>query len=155
MVFISDSVLPLTGWPAQAFIEGKVSLPKSCIQTMKNGWAQPLKKPLRSANPTTWSTASWILAMAGCAGCRKRAGRPTAGVRCPVVSGWGDDGYHRCQARAEFEGIVSALNRVVAIIELDLDGYVIGANDNYLRMMGYTGTRYWACTAKIFAPNES
>lgn len=40
--------------------------------------------------------------------------------------------------RAEFEGIVSALNRVVAMIELDLDGYVIGANDNHLRMMGYT-----------------
>ena len=40
--------------------------------------------------------------------------------------------------RAEFEGIASALNRVVAMIELDLDGYVIGANDNYLRMMGYT-----------------
>jgi methyl-accepting chemotaxis protein len=39
---------------------------------------------------------------------------------------------------AEFEGMVQAINRAQAVIEFELDGTVIKANDNFLRLFGYT-----------------
>jgi methyl-accepting chemotaxis protein len=36
------------------------------------------------------------------------------------------------------EGIIAAINRVQAVIEFDLEGKILHANDNFLRAMGYT-----------------
>ncbi len=41
------------------------------------------------------------------------------------------------RAQAEFEARSSALNRSQAVIELDLDGRVLDANDNFLAAFGY------------------
>jgi methyl-accepting chemotaxis protein len=38
---------------------------------------------------------------------------------------------------AEYEGMVAAINRVQAVIEFELDGTVINANENFLRVFGY------------------
>jgi len=38
----------------------------------------------------------------------------------------------------ELQAIISALNRVQAVIEFDLDGTILHANDNFLQAMGYT-----------------
>ncbi len=38
---------------------------------------------------------------------------------------------------AEYEGMVKAINRAQAVIELKLDGTVINANENFLRIFGY------------------
>lgn len=38
---------------------------------------------------------------------------------------------------AEYEGMVEAINRAQAVIELELDGTVITANENFLRIFGY------------------
>jgi methyl-accepting chemotaxis protein len=38
---------------------------------------------------------------------------------------------------AEFEGMVRAIDRAQAVIEFELDGTVIRANDNFLRIFGY------------------
>ncbi|WP_430785215.1 PAS domain-containing protein [Actinoplanes sp. G11-F43] len=40
-------------------------------------------------------------------------------------------------ANAEFEGKVAAINRSQAVIEFDLDGRILTANDNFLRTVGY------------------
>lgn len=40
--------------------------------------------------------------------------------------------------QAAFEGRADAIARAQAVIEFDLDGYVLAANDNFLRMMGYS-----------------
>ena len=40
-------------------------------------------------------------------------------------------------AAAEFKGKRDAVNRVQAIIEFDLHGKVLTANDNFLNVMGY------------------
>ena len=37
----------------------------------------------------------------------------------------------------ELQGMSSALNRVQAIIEFDLKGKVLGANENFLDLLGY------------------
>jgi methyl-accepting chemotaxis protein len=39
---------------------------------------------------------------------------------------------------AEYEGMVRAIQRAQAIIEFDLDGTVLTANENFLRIFGYT-----------------
>ncbi len=39
---------------------------------------------------------------------------------------------------AEFEGKVSAIGRAQAVIEFDLEGNILHANDNFLRALGYT-----------------
>jgi len=39
---------------------------------------------------------------------------------------------------AEYEGMVRAIQRAQAIIEFDLDGTVLAANENFLRIFGYT-----------------
>jgi methyl-accepting chemotaxis protein len=38
---------------------------------------------------------------------------------------------------AEFEGMIRAINRAQAVIEFELDGTVITANENFLRIFGY------------------
>jgi methyl-accepting chemotaxis protein len=38
----------------------------------------------------------------------------------------------------EFQAVNAALNRAAAVIEFDLDGKILHANDNFLRAMGYT-----------------
>ena len=39
---------------------------------------------------------------------------------------------------AEYEGMIRAIERAQAVIEFDLDGTIITANDNFLRIFGYT-----------------
>jgi methyl-accepting chemotaxis protein len=39
--------------------------------------------------------------------------------------------------RAEFEGKIRAIDRVQAVIEFELDGTIITANENFLRIFGY------------------
>jgi methyl-accepting chemotaxis protein len=41
------------------------------------------------------------------------------------------------QQKAEFEGKVNAIDKAQAMIEFDLSGHVISANDNFLKAMGY------------------
>ncbi|WP_339388702.1 PAS domain-containing protein, partial [Vibrio caribbeanicus] len=42
------------------------------------------------------------------------------------------------QRNAEFEGKIAAINRVQAVIEFNLDGTIIKANDNFLNTVGYS-----------------
>ena len=39
---------------------------------------------------------------------------------------------------AEYEGMIRAIERAQAVIEFDLDGTIITANENFLRIFGYT-----------------
>jgi methyl-accepting chemotaxis protein len=41
-------------------------------------------------------------------------------------------------ASSSNEGVIAAINRVQAVIEFDLTGKILHANDNFLRAMGYT-----------------
>ena len=42
------------------------------------------------------------------------------------------------QQSADHKGKINAINRVQAVIEFNLDGTVISANDNFLSVLGYT-----------------
>ncbi len=40
--------------------------------------------------------------------------------------------------KVDLEGQITAVNRAMAVIEFDLDGQILQANDNFLRLMGYS-----------------
>ncbi|KIC25873.1 methyl-accepting chemotaxis protein [Leisingera sp. ANG-M6] len=42
------------------------------------------------------------------------------------------------QAREDLQGVVDAINRVQAVIEFELDGTILTANENFLAAVGYT-----------------
>ena len=39
---------------------------------------------------------------------------------------------------SEYKGLISALERSMAVVEFDLNGKVLRANDNFLKTLGYS-----------------
>ena len=60
------------------------------------------------------------------------AGRPVGVVKLAT------DVTHARNSQADFEGKIAAVNRVQALIEFDLNGKVLHANGNFLKVFGYT-----------------
>ncbi|RCK30485.1 methyl-accepting chemotaxis protein [Thalassospira lucentensis] len=56
----------------------------------------------------------------------------------------------RQQTFADFEGKVNAINRSQAVIEFDLQGNILDANDNFLNVMGYELSEVVGRRHKIF-----
>ncbi|KAF1049006.1 PAS domain S-box protein [Xylophilus sp.] len=51
---------------------------------------------------------------------------------------------------AEYEGKVHATSRAMAVVEFDLHGRVLAANDNFLQIMGYSLDEVWGRHHEIF-----
>lgn len=54
--------------------------------------------------------------------------------------------HHHRPSREDMEGELAALHRAQAVIEFDLQGHVLMANDNFLALMGYGLDRSRAST---------
>ncbi|GAB6900767.1 methyl-accepting chemotaxis protein [Kineosporia succinea] len=55
---------------------------------------------------------------------------------------------------SEFAGRVAAINRAQAVIEFDLDGKILVANDNFLKTMGYTQSEIVGQHHSIFCTQD-
>lgn len=137
MLLVSDAVKVLTGWGPQDFIEGRIrfsqlvspeSLPRfwatvtSAIEnnqpfhmeyqlTDRQGqqhWVSDSGRPIQSSNGTT----DWI-----------------DGVITDIT-------YIK-ERDTEFADIVRAINQSMSVVEFDLAGKVLTANDNFLALSGY------------------
>lgn len=66
---------------------------------------------------------------------------------------WREVTEERAQAKkdADFRGQLDAIDRVMAVIEFELDGTIITANDNFLNVMGYTLDEIAGQHHRIFA----
>ena len=53
-----------------------------------------------------------------------------------------------------FEGQIDAISKAQAVIEFDLDGTIITANDNFLNALGYTLSEIQGQHHRMFAPEE-
>ncbi len=82
-------------------------------------------KRLTSNGSIVWLQASYNPVM-------DRRGRPTSVVKIA------QDTTERKMRDANYESQIEAINRSQATIEFDMDGHVLHANDNFLRLMGYT-----------------
>ncbi|KAB8041683.1 PAS domain S-box protein [Janthinobacterium aquaticum] len=137
MIFISDAVYNLTGWMPQDFIEGRVNMrdlvhaddrqrvDDTCVQA--------------AGEKRDFENVYRILHRDG----RERWVRESSG---PVLD---NDGVVRWidgvilditeseLRNAEYEGKVTAISRALAVVEFDLQGYILDANQNFLDLVGY------------------
>ncbi|MBV8248052.1 MAG: PAS domain S-box protein [Comamonas sp.] len=59
------------------------------------------------------------------------------------------------QQRSDMLGKLAALDQVQAVIEFDLQGHVLAANDNFLRTMGYSAEQIIGQHHRIFVDEET
>ena len=57
--------------------------------------------------------------------------------------------------RADMQGKLAALDQVQAVIEFDLQGHVLTANDNFLRTMGYSAEQIIGQHHRMFVDEET
>jgi methyl-accepting chemotaxis protein len=50
------------------------------------------------------------------------------------------------RSQLDLNGKNTAIERALAVVEFDLQGKLLRANDNFLGIMGYTADEYWAST---------
>ncbi len=60
----------------------------------------------------------------------------------------------RLQAESETRNKLQAIDRAMAVIEFDLDGTIIAANDNLLRLLGYSRQELLGKNHKMLCPPE-
>lgn len=52
----------------------------------------------------------------------------------------------------EYKGLISALERSMAVVEFDLNGKVLRANDNFLKILGYSASQLAGKSHRDFCP---
>ncbi len=138
MLFISDAVEPLTGWSAQAFMQGG----KSTDELLHPDDREPVLHQVMAhiARGEQYSidyriihrdgSTRWINESASAI--YSESGQPLwiDGVIIDVT-----DSKLR---NAEFEGTVKAISRAQAVVEFDLDGHITSVNQQLLELSGFT-----------------
>ena len=76
------------------------------------------------------------------------------GGRCTRVLKIAADVTAEAMAAADTAGKIRAFDRSTAIIEFDLAGHVLDANDNFLRLMGYSAQQVVAKHHRMFCDAE-
>jgi PAS domain S-box-containing protein len=137
MLFISDAVEPLTGWPAEDFISRRKSFAELyhpddvqrvaeevglAIAEGRNYVIEYRLFDRQGREHWIWESGSAVLDEQG-------------------VPRWIDgvllDQTETKQRNAEYEGKVTAISKAMAMIEFDLQGNVLAANENFLDLFGY------------------
>lgn len=138
MLFMSDAVEQLTGWSADDFEAGRISMtqlvPTEDAARVLHGVRQALEHQrsyhldyrLRSRS----GEMRWV-SERGRGVCNKTG-------QVQWIDGVIFDITLVKERNAEFEGTVHAINRAMAVVEFDLENRVVTANENFLALMDYT-----------------
>ncbi len=136
-IFISEAISPLSGWAVEDFHSGAMNLgnlvhPED-IQRVIDAIAPAL------ANKTSYVVEYRIIRRDGserwvsesASGVYDEAGTLTwiDGVIIDIT-----DSKLR---NAEFESVVHAISRALLVAEFDMNGYILNANENFLKLTGY------------------
>ncbi|MDR6213705.1 PAS domain S-box protein [Paracidovorax wautersii] len=139
MLFVSDAVEPLTGWPAADFLEGRITFGRILHPEDRDRVAAEVAQALDAGLP--YALEYRITARDGGLRWVSETGRGARHGQQGAFT-WIDgvivDVTESKARNAEFAGTVQAIGRSQAIIEFDLEGRVLTANANYLALMGYT-----------------
>ncbi|MGV7209084.1 MHYT domain-containing protein [Oxalobacteraceae bacterium A2-2] len=137
MLFISDAVTTLTGWTPDDFTSGRVHLKDlfhpddrqrvhdTCVQaaTARRDFENVYRIVHRDGRER------WVRESSGPVPDSAGVVRWIDGVLIDITES---------QLRtAEYEGKVTAIGRALAVIEFDLQGTILTANQNYLDLVGY------------------
>ena len=138
MEFISDAVLPLTGWSADDFLQGRVHFGQLTDPDDAKHIALDVDFALRQSQPyhveyritTREGQRRWISEYGRGAADEQGTVRWIDGVILDITA--------TKEHTAQFVGTVQALNRSEAVAEFDLHGHLLDANTNFLALMGYS-----------------
>ena len=138
MLFISDSIEQLTGWTAADFGAKRISMQAlvhpddqervwhEVTQALEHQRAYRIEYRIcHRSGPVRWVSE-------GGRGVHDETGQ------VQWIDGVILDNTLFKARNAEFEGTVNAINRALAVVEFDLQGRVLKANDNFLALVGYT-----------------
>ena len=137
MIFISDAVQRVTGWPASDFMSGHVTMgdllhPDDVARIN----AQVTDALSRKRSYTCEyrvihrdGSEHWVSETAS--GVYDETGTPI------WIDGVIMDITESKRRAHEFEGVVEAIGRASAVAEFDMDGTIIGVNENFLKLTGY------------------
>lgn len=136
-LFISDAVQRLTGWSADDFMAQQIQLgdiihPEDMSRIEKQlEHALTHKQSLHCEYRITdrSGTEHWV-SETSC-GVYDDNGNPA------WIDGVIIDITESIRRAKEFEGVVQAIGRALAIVEFDMAGKIIAVNDNFLRLTGY------------------
>ncbi|MEC5385793.1 PAS domain S-box protein [Uliginosibacterium sp. H3] len=137
LVFVSDAVTGVTGWEPDEFMHGRRGW-KSLVHPddyaqLANDVAQAI------AERRSYEATYRIVVRDGSERWVWESGTPEFDAQGNAL--WVDgvllDVTDTRRRSAEFEGTVHALSRSLAVVEFDLYGQVLSANDNFLQLTGY------------------
>lgn len=154
VLFISDAVERLTGWPAEEFISKRQSLLKVLhpddVPRVESIIRDAIEKGLGYTAEFRLFDRSgrerWVQESGSVILDENRNVRWIDGVMLDIT-----DTKRR---NAEFEATVRAISRALGVIEFDMNGVILTANDNFLRMMGYRLDELQGQHHRIFCDSE-
>jgi len=138
MIFASEAVEALTGWPASALIGGEIHFPDLMYPEERTRVMEVVQEALDNNRSYTVEYRvrrrdggeRWVSTTAS--GVRDAAGQ------LQWIDGVMLDVTEARLRNAEFETVATALDRALAVLEVDSKGTIVRANDNMLAMTGYT-----------------
>jgi len=137
MLFISDAVTALTGWLPQDFLQGRVNFTQLTLPEEVDRLWNEVSAAIEEHRP--YHVEFGLRDREGCLRWVSESGRPVVGDDGQVqwIDGVIMDMTAFKERNAEFESTVRAINRALAVVEFDMQGRVLHANDNFLSLMGY------------------
>ena len=138
MLFVSDAMAGLCGFPVEDFLAGRISFAELIHQDdAERVWEQVshalvqdlsyhVEYRLRHRN----GRLRWV----------SETGRGVRGSDGEIqwIDGVMVDNTAMRARKVEFEGIVDAIGRAQGMLEMDLDGRILHANELFLQFVGYT-----------------
>jgi PAS domain S-box-containing protein len=138
MLFVSDAVESLTGWPPSDFVAGHKTFAQLLHPDDREWTANKVKEKLETDK--AYMIEYRLIDRAG----REHwVSESASGVRdeqgeIEWIDGFIIDITDSKRRNAEFEGVVNAIGRSLAVAEFDLFGTILHANQNFLTTTGYT-----------------
>lgn len=137
MLFVSDAVEALTGWPADDFLQSRISFGRILHPDDRDRVGVELAQALGAGQ--AYALEYRIVARDGRVRWVSEKGRGLADGEGAMqwIDGVIVDVTDSRARNAEFRGTVDAISRSQAVAEFDLQGHLITANEHFLQMTGY------------------
>ena len=137
LIFVSDAIEQLTGWPSEAFLERGLRFAALIDADDAVRRAAAMSDALESDRPYVLEyrlrhrdgSERWVSETARAVRDDDGSARSIDGVIIDVTES--------NLRNAEFEGFVNAVNRATAVVEFDLEAHILDANANFLALTGY------------------
>jgi len=154
MVFVSEAVQQLTGWPAQDFLQGRVHFGQLIEPADAAHITAEVEYALGEGKP--YHVEYRITTRGGRTRWMSENGRgvPDAQGAMRWIDGVILDVTAVKARNAEFVGTVQAIGRSQAAAEFGLSGHLIDANPNFLALTGYTLDELIAQPHALLCPPE-